>query len=160
MFKCSTSSSTFQVVLESGCCVKSYHLDNQRAMRLRDVPLRYRSTSIIPSLHTFSIVIIETATGGSSLLSRRMSVYPGCQGLWSSEIKLRDVSPLSWVESSRLSGGVLEKATRMRAAATSCCQRHRGICQQVGKPERSDNDSGGSFGKKRFSVRLEILFWQ
>ena len=59
-----------------------------------------------------------------------------------------------WVELrvSRLSGGVLEKATRMRAAATSCCQRHRGICQQVGKPERSDNDSGGSFGiKKVFS---------
>ena len=63
---------------------KSYQVDKQRAMRLRDVPLRYRSTSIIPSLHTFSIVIIETATG---LLSRRMSVYPGCQGLWSSEIK-------------------------------------------------------------------------
>ena len=67
---------------------KSYQVDKQRAMRLRDVPLRYRSTSIIPSLHTFSIVIIETATGrGFSLLSRRMSVYPGCQGLWSSEIK-------------------------------------------------------------------------
>ena len=43
---------------------KSYQVDKQRAMRLRDVPLRYRSTSIIPSLHTFSIVIIETATGG------------------------------------------------------------------------------------------------
>ena len=70
---------------------KSYQVDKQRAMRLRDVPLRYRSTSIIPSLHTFSIVIIETATGrGFSLLSRRMSVYPGCQGLWSSEIKNTD----------------------------------------------------------------------
>ena len=64
---------------------KSYQVDKQRAMRLRDVPLRYRSTSIIPSLHTFSVVIIDGR--GSSLLSRRMSVYPGCQGLWSSEIK-------------------------------------------------------------------------
>ena len=43
---------------------KSYQVDKQRAMRLRDVPLRYRSTSIIPSLHTFSIVIIETAMIG------------------------------------------------------------------------------------------------